>query len=56
MVLRPRLQEARKNLSKLKRELSDDDLLFMMDLYQKRDLEVYNDVKKEAKRRGLINV
>lgn len=56
VILRPRLQEARKNLSKLKRELSDDDLLFMMDLYQKRDLEVYNDVKKEAKRRGLINV
>lgn len=54
IVIKPKLQEERQNISKLKRQLSDDDILSMMRLYQKKDLEVYNELKKEAKRRGLV--
>lgn len=53
-VLKPKLQAEREKVSKLKRQLNNDDILSMMHLYQKKDLEVYNELKKEAKRRGLI--
>lgn len=52
-VLKPKVQEERKKISLLMRQFSNDEILSMMRLYQKKDIDVYNDLKKEAKRRKL---
>lgn len=56
-ILKPKLQEKRAEVNKLKRQLTDSDLMKLMDKTQKsKDMEIYHELRKEAKRRKLKDV
>lgn len=56
-ILKPKLQEKRTEVNKLKRQLSDSDIKKLMDKAKNNnDLEIYHELRKEAKRRKLKDV
>lgn len=56
-ILKPKLQEKRAEVNKLKRRLTDSDLVKLMNKAQKsKDMEIYHELRKEAKRRKLKDV
>lgn len=53
-VLKPKLQEKQQEVNKLKRQLSDTDIKELMDKAKKsKDLEIYHELQKEARRRKI---
>lgn len=56
-ILKPKLQEKRTEINRLKRQLSDSDVKNLMDKAKKNnDLEIYHELEKEAKRRKINDI
>lgn len=56
-ILKPKLQQKRADINKLKRELSDKDVKELISTAKKsNDLEIYHELKKEAKRRKMSDI